>query len=286
MIDYKLYPALLSTPGNKPERFDKASDYHASGIVLDLEDSVSLAQKNEARRQVLHYLKHVAVSHKLLYLIRINSLSSQEGLKDLLAISQEQSIQCHGIIHPKTETPEVLNLLNDVLLSVGMNIPLLALIETATGLNNVHNIVASANNIAGLMLGAADYATDVGLQITQNSLLWTRSQLANAAALKQIACYDAPKFNFKEPQELQDDIRHAFSLGFSGKLAIHPNQIKSINDGFCPSWDSYNEAKQIIVIYEAAKGAACEYNGKMIDIPVYKKAKQVEEIFEILNKKG
>lgn len=276
---FKQKPSLLFTPGNKVEHFSKARTVHASGVILDLEDSVASKDKLFARNQVINYLKD-ASSKDLIHIVRINHISTIEGLADILALAQS-NINIDALLSPKTESAVELNLISEIL-SNYPNLPLIALIETAMGISVINQIVHASKNISALMFGAADYALDIGSQGKAEDLMLARMQLVQAAAIKKLASYDSPFFNFDDDKGLVDSLIYAQNIGFTGKAAIHPKQVTVINHKFKPSDIAYFEAKKIVETFENSKGEVCQYKGKMIDIPVYKKSQTIISLYEQL----
>src|SRR5262245_38611566 len=139
-MDLAISPALLFTPANKPERFSKALACGASGLILELEDAVPAEEKNSARDNVLKFLannRHI----DLPIIVRINHITSDAGLADLLAFKRAD-IQLDAILHPKTESAEELKIIYESLNLASRKIKLLALIETAKGLVQLNSIVS------------------------------------------------------------------------------------------------------------------------------------------------
>ncbi|AFJ43792.1 HpcH/HpaI aldolase/citrate lyase family protein [Francisella orientalis] len=278
-MNFKQKPSLLFTPGNKVELFAKAHTANASGVIFDLEDSVASKDKLFARDQVINYLKDCTIKN-LIHVIRINHISTIEGLADMLALAQS-NIHIDALLCPKTESAVELNLISEIL-SNYPNLPLIALIETAEGISVVNQIVHASKNISALMFGAADYALDIGSEGKAEDLMLARMRLVQAAAIKKLACYDSPFFDFNDDKGLVNSLIYAQNIGFTGKAAIHPKQVTVINYKFKPSDTAYFEAKKIVETFENSKGEVCQYKGKMIDIPVYKKSQTIVSLYEEL----
>ena len=262
---------FLFTPASQPQRFEKAKQAGAKAIILDLEDGVAEEEKDLARENVI---KHCQVSNDIFTIVRVNHLTTAAGLKDLLAL-QDASLNIDAVLYPKLESATELRLLHDILNCSNRKIDIIGLFETSKGLVQASNIVMHSSYLSGVLFGAADYAADVGCAIEWDSLYLARLQLVQAAAQKQLAVIDSPYFDFKNESGLMTETKKIKSLGFTGKMAIHPDQIKGIHSAFQPTTDELAEAQAIVQLYEKNNGKACQYQGKMIDVPVYKHALRV-----------
>ncbi|MTI32155.1 HpcH/HpaI aldolase/citrate lyase family protein [Xanthovirga aplysinae] len=266
-------PAILFTPGNKAKHFQKAEEVGANGIILDLEDGVSQEEKNKARDNVIKYLIGLK-KRALLTIIRINQITTEAGLKDVLALRNSE-IHYDVLLYPKVESSEELFILNSVMQLEQRHISLVALVETGRGLSQLAGIVSACPFLKGIIFGAADYAVNVGCDISWDTLLLSRQQIVQAAAIAQIAAIDCPCFDFENDDILKNELLNIKAMGFTGKLAIHPKQIPIIKQGFRPSEEELKEAEVISKTYEKAGGKACQYQGKMIDLPIYKKSQHI-----------
>ncbi|QMT60985.1 CoA ester lyase [Legionella sp. PC997] len=279
-MDLSFCPALLFTPGNKPELFAKALTSGANGFILELEDGVPADEKDAARNHVIQFLR---TKHpELPIIVRINHITTDAGLPDLIAFKQEP-IYYDAVLYPKTESAEELNIIYKVLNLGARNIKLFALIETAKGLLNLNSIVTDSP-VSGLVFGAADYAVDVGCGMNWDVLLYARQQLIQAAALTHIPALDSPFFDFTNEEQLISEVIRVKELGFKGKLAIHPNQITPIKQNFAPHGNEIERAKKIVALFEQSGGKACQYEGQMIDVPIYKQAQELLKLSEHLKR--
>jgi (S)-citramalyl-CoA lyase len=278
----KVRPAMLFTPATKPERFQKAIDSGANGLIIDLEDSIAIQDKDLARNNAFKFLSTLN-DKSYIRILRINSITNKYGLMDLIALSDAKKLHLDAILYPKTESADELNIVSEILKKSLNDIPLIALIESGIGLANIDDTVKRANNLLGIMFGAADFAEDINASLDYHPLLYARSVIIKAASIKKIATYDTPYFDFKNVNGLEEETKKSLAMGFTGKAAIHPTQISVIKDIFKPSDEQNKDAEIIIKIYTDANGGACQYKGKMIDVPVYKKAKYTTEIYKELS---
>lgn len=278
----KVKPAILFTPATKPERFQKAIDTGVNGLIIDLEDSVGIQDKDLARNNAFNFLS-TRNDENYIRILRINSMTNKDGLRDLIALSDAKALHLDAILYPKTESADELNIISKILNASLNDVPLIALIESALALSNIDDIVKRADNLVGVMFGAADFAQDINSSLDYEPLLYARSVIIKAASIKKIAIYDAPYFDFKNINGLEEETKKSLALGFTGKAAIHPTQISVIKNTFKPSSEQNKNAEMIIKTYTDAQGSACQYKGKMIDLPVYKKAKYTIELYKVLS---
>jgi (S)-citramalyl-CoA lyase len=267
---------LLFTPANHPERFSKAHELGADGIIIDLEDAISLADKDNARTQSINYLLTRPQYNEFVQCLRINSIRTRAGLKDLSALC-DQDVRPDILVLPKSESANEIELINEILAPSA--IPILALIESAKGLYQAHQI-AQTKNVVGLIFGGADFSADLGASMEWDSLYSARAQIVQAAAHAGIAAIDVPYLQLHDADDtgVISETKAVKALGFTCKTAIHPKHVKPIIDSFTPNKDEVERAKAITLAYDAAHGNACEYNGKMIDVPVYRSAKRILDL--------
>ena len=232
-----------------------------------------MADKDEARIQSINYLQTRPKYPDFIQCLRINSIHTQIGLKDVSILCDTQ-VRPDVLVLPKSQNANEVEIINDLL--APHTIPILALIESAKGLNQAHQI-AGAENVVGLIFGGADFAADVGATMDWNSLYSARAQIVQAAAHRGVAAIDVPYLNLHDTDEtgILSETKAVKALGFTCKTAIHPKHIKPIIDSFTPDAKEIEKATAIKLAYEAAHGNACEYHGKMIDLPVYHSAKRI-----------
>lgn len=278
-VKNRLRRTMLFIPGNNPGMLRDCYIYGADCIMLDLEDSVSIYEKDAARFLVYNALKTLDYGD-VEVLVRINSLQDG-GLADLEAIVP---LGKAGIRLPKTETPE------DVLacereierierghgLEVGST-SMMAAIESAEGVLNALAIARSSKRLIGIALGAEDYVTD--LKTTRSAegteLFFGRSMILHAARAAGIAAIDCVYSNVNDEEGLIEQTKLIHTMGFDGKSVINPRQIDPIHRVFTPSEKDIEKAVSIIYALEEARAkgsGVIALNGKMIDRPVVLRA--------------
>lgn len=268
--------SLLFVPGNRPERFSKACDSGADGYCIDLEDAVPQAQKEAARNAALAHIADRTSGGPACYL-RINSLATNHGLEDLLALSLAATNNAlpDCVVLPMASSPFELRQIMQVL-SCHPDLKLLPMIETPEGLDNVSAmLVEGRGRVVALALGCADYAAAIGSDMSWDALLDARSTMLKAASVHTVPCLDGPCFDIPNLASLQEDAARVSRLGFSGKLAIHPSQVDTINDIFSPSEEKINWARAVIAAFEKAGGGVVSFEGMMVDQPVIDQAKRI-----------
>ena len=260
----------LFTPATRPERFAKASQAGADVAILDLEDAVAPGDKVRARNTALDYLAGNP-SDGTLHALRINGLDTRTGISDLDALLGSQAAP-DFLVLPKTETAGHLEILDRLLTAAGKATRLIGLIESARGLAAVEAIATATPRLAGLMLGAADMAADLGATVAWKPLLVLVSgRLITACAVAGVMPVNSPFFDLHDEPGLEQEVAGAVALGFSAKAAIHPAQIGAINAAFTPSAEAVERAHKILA--ENIKGVGT-VDGQMVDEAVARKARR------------
>lgn len=264
---------LLFTPANRPDRFKKARELNVDGLIIDLEDAISLQEKETARGQAVSYLRDRTRSEHFLECLRINSIHTRAGLKDLTALC-DNDVRPDVLVLPKTESAHEISIINEIL--APGTVSLLPLIETATGLAQAGEI-ARAENVVGIVFGGADFSADIGSTMDWEPLYSARAQIVQAAARAGVAAIDVPYLSLHDPDDsgIIAETRRVKAMGFTCKLSIHPKHVQPITTTLSPSAEEIEKARAIVSAYEAANGNACQLNGKMIDVPVYRSAKRI-----------
>jgi len=259
----------LFTPATRPERFAKASQAGADVAILDLEDAVAPGDKVRARNTALDYLAGNP-SDGTLHALRINGLDTRTGISDLDALLGSQAAP-DFLVLPKTETAGHLEILDRLLTAAGKATRLIGLIESARGLAAVEAIATATPRLAGLMLGAADMAADLGATIACKPLLSLVSgRLITACAVTGVMPVDSPFFDLHDESGLKQEVAGAVALGFPAKAAIHPAQIDAINAALTPSAEAVERARKILA--ENVKGVGT-VEGQMVDEAVARRAR-------------
>ena len=275
-VDPTITTCMLFTPANRPDRYEKGMATGADGVVIDLEDAISLAEKDSARTMVVDYFREkgrIPADRPFVSAIRLNNIHTLAGLKDLSALV-DSGIRPDVLLLPKVESPGEVNILESHLTGRQAEIRFMALIETALGLQNADAIAQSSERVSALVFGGADLATDLSAEAGWEPMLFARSRLVQAAATAGIVALDVPYLDLQDMSGLQPECIRVKALGFAGKFAIHPKHVPVVMDIFRPDPASISLAHRIVEAYEAVHGNACEVDGKMVDLPVYRSARR------------
>jgi len=268
--------SLLFVPGDRPERFEKAANSGADAIILDLEDSVSLANKEAARNSVAAYLSG---QQTVPAYIRINPLNSEWAAQDVQALLPDLPA---GIVLPKAEGSASVKQLQTLL--NGHDIPILPIAsETPVAVFQLGSFQEVGDTLAGLTWGAEDLPAAIGAATSrhENGSYTAPYEMVRALTLfgahaAGIAAIDTVFPNIKDMDGLAQYARASARDGFTGMLAIHPTQIETINAAFTPSPSEILWARSVVDAFaDNPDSGVIEHDGKMIDKPHLDQAKKL-----------
>lgn len=275
--------AFLYVPGSDTRKMEKAVTLGADAVCLDLEDSVALNRKEEARGLVAKALRtlNFADSEKC---ARINAIDSGLAADDLDAVVPARP---DAIVIPKVSSADQIQWaserIDDLERVHGIphrGIVLIALIENARGLVNLNQIAAADARLQAIIFGAEDYAADVGAIRTREGfeVLYARSAIVAACAAFGLQPIDLLFVDFRDADGLRAEAVRGAQLGYGGMQVIHPNQIPIVQEAFTPDDASIANAQRIM---EAASQNLGEGRGafalddKMVDMPIIKAAERI-----------
>lgn len=271
--------SLLFVPGLRPDMFAKALNSGADIVCIDMEDAVARARKDEGRALTLPLFGTKTHPH-VEQMVRINGLSTPDGLKDLSAILELEAPP-PAIMIPKIKSAEEVQLI-ETLLSTGpaRNIRFCVIIETNQGLERAVEIAKSSPRIDSMILGAVDMSADLRCEKAWEPLLYTRSRLVHAAASAGIDLLDVPFLNLEDPEGLRKEATGCARLGFTGKASIHPNQIPIIHEAFTPDAKAIEKARKVCAAFEENTTGLVVVDGELIELPVVRSMYRVLAIAE------
>ena len=282
-----LLRSLLFAPGNVPRRVEKALSLEADAVIIDLEDSVALSEKEATRKPVAEALSR---PRKCRGYVRVNAPSSAFCYGDLAATIHRG---VDGVLLPKVESAADLHAIDWLLAALERergiaegSIDLVPQIETAAGVQRVDRIIQARSlrpykgpwRVKRLAFGAADYAFELGLTVGMDEpeLADARARIvlsSRAAGLE--GPLDSPWLHFKEAAGFERALERSRRGGFQGRLCVHPDQIGPVNRAYLPSDEEVARAERIVAAFkeaEARGAAAIQVDGQMIDYPVVYRA--------------
>lgn len=259
--------SMLFVPGSKPERYGKALASDADVVCVDLEDSVPESGKVEARAAAI---AAIAQGDQRL-ILRINGVATRAGLEDLLALADAEALPPLLFV-PMVESAAQVAIVTSVL---GDRAPgIVPLIETVKGLNAVQEI-ASATGVVAMMFGGGDLSAELGVELAWEPLRSARGAFVMACAGAGIPAIDVPFIVLDDAEGLCAEAEAAKALGFTGKAAIHPAQVDTINAVFRPTAEQIAEAEEAQRVFDAAGGAAVRFNGRMLEAPIMRRYQRI-----------
>jgi malyl-CoA/(S)-citramalyl-CoA lyase len=291
--------SILSVPGHMKKMHAKALGSKADGIIFDLEDSVPLEAKKDARQQVIQSLNAAGENTPHLS-FRINALDTPFGYRDLLEVVEAAGDRVGTVVIPKVNHPGDIHFVDRMIDGIGLAqkrplpIGIEASIETAQGLEQVKKIARASRRVQTLVFGIADYSASVGARLVSLSghgekeedvypghrWHFALSRLIMTAKARGILAIDAPYGYFKDDAGLERSTRMACALGCDGKWAIHPAQIDTINRVFTPSAEDIARAQKVLAAADRARAeglGAVAVEGRMVDQATVGLARRVWE---------
>ncbi|HHJ7886408.1 TPA: citrate (pro-3S)-lyase subunit beta, partial [Streptococcus pyogenes] len=278
----RLRRTMMFVPGANAAMLRDAPLFGADSIMFDLEDSVSLKEKDTSRALVHFALKTFDYS-SVETVVRVNGLDSC-GALDIEAVVLAG---VNVIRLPKTETAQDIIDVEAVIerverensIEVGRT-RMMAAIESAEGVLNAREIAKASKRLIGIALGAEDYVTNMKTRRYPDGqeLFFARSMILHAARAAGIAAIDTVYSDVNNTEGFQNEVRMIKQLGFDGKSVINPRQIPLVNEIYTPTKKEIDHAKQVIwAIREAeSKGSGViSLNGKMVDKPIVERAERV-----------
>lgn len=282
----RLRRTMLFVPGNQPGMMRDAHIYGADALMFDLEDSVSIREKDAARLLVYNALKTLDYGNCEL-VVRVNPLSTPYGKQDIEAMVRAGA---QVIRLPKTETAqdiydteaEIERVEREAGIEVGTT-KMMAAIEGALGVVNAYQIATASKRLIGIALGAEDYCANLKTERSRegSELFLARATIVVAARAAGIDALDTVFSDVNDEEQLIREAQTIKQLGFDGKSIINPRQIKPIHKVFAPTEKEIEKARRIIAALreaEAKGSGVVSLNGKMIDRPVVLRAERCLEI--------
>jgi malyl-CoA/(S)-citramalyl-CoA lyase len=309
----------LAVPASNPRFIEKAAKSNADIIFLDLEDSVAPPDKEQARKNAIEALNDLDWGGRTLS-VRINGLDTHYMYRDVVDVVEQAGDKLDLIMIPKAGTSEDIYAVDMLLTQIEeakgytKRIGLEMIIETALGMQNVHEIAAASPRNESLHFGVADYAASTKTRTTgiggphpeyhvltdadadgKREVHWgdvwhyAIARMVVAARANGLRPLDGPFGNFSDPDGFRAQANRASVLGCEGKWAIHPSQVDLANEIFSPSAEEIDKSKRILAAMEKAQkegAGAVALDGRLIDIASIKQAEVMVKKAEIIAAKG
>jgi len=279
-LERTLCRSLLFVPGNRPERFEKAVNSGADAIIIDLEDSVPAAQKEKAREAACEYLQSPS---SVKTLIRINPLDSEYAVQDIKALTNSDHPHFpDAVVLPKAEGVDSIKRL--ISLMGETRLPILPIAtETPVAIFEMGSYKHVRKHLFGLTWGAEDLPAAIGASTSRKDdgrytppYEMVRSLTLFAAHSARVQAIETVYPDIRDLDGLSDYAARGVRDGYTGMMALHPDQVMIINAAFSPSEDSVDHARSIIAAFAANPGAGVlELDGKMIDKPHLIQARKI-----------
>ncbi|MGB1488943.1 MAG: HpcH/HpaI aldolase/citrate lyase family protein [Acidimicrobiales bacterium] len=265
--------SMLFAPGNKYELLQKFSKIQPDIAIIDLEDAVPDSEKQVARENLQKYAqedKTAATTY-----VRVNALVSQHFEEDIRSIPP----QIAGIVIPKVNDASDIERATQAIERNSVSAKILVGIETVKGLISVQDIFGTASVFAAYF-GAEDYIHDLGGLRTDGNdeVLFARTQIGISSRLFGVPVVDQIVADFSDSERFMKEAQQAKSLGFTGKLCIHPSQVPLANQSFSSTPEEIQQAIELLKVYDEAVAngtASIVHNGQMVDEALAKQARRI-----------
>jgi len=308
-----------AVPGSNPTFMEKAAKGSADVVFLDLEDAVAPDEKEQARKNVIMALHELDWSGKTVS-VRINGLDTQYMYRDVVDVMEQAGDKLDLFMIPKAGTAAdiymVDALVNQIEIAKGYKkrVGFEMIIETALGMQNVHEIAAASTRNESLHFGVADYAAstqartiNIGGPNPDYSVLthadengkrelhwgdmwhYAVARMVVAARANGLRAIDGPFGDISDPDGFAAQARRSAVLGCEGKWAIHPSQVDVVNQIFSPSEEEVTRAKRVLSAMEEAKSegrGAVTLDGRLIDLASIRQAEVLVRKAEVIGSNG
>jgi len=287
-----VWRSALYVPANVPRFIDGAHKRGADAIIVDLEDSVPIAERPAARRDLLATAESVSRGGADV-IVRIN----RPWRHTMVDLEAAISPRVKALAVTKVDSADHIRLIAEVVSELeaerGMaagTTQFIAMIETPGAWFQMPEIAKADRRIVALTLGGEDFALTMGMLPTAEALMMPKQQLAIAARAAGILPlgFIGTVADYKDLDAFRETVRRSRRLGFRGASVIHPSQIPILNEEFSPSADDVASARRIVVAYDEAVAAgrgSISVDGKMIDVPVVLRAQETLAIHEAIRQR-
>ncbi|WP_238372359.1 L-malyl-CoA/beta-methylmalyl-CoA lyase [Heliomarina baculiformis] len=305
----RLNRCQLFGPGSNTKLPPKMAASDADVINLDLEDSVSPIDKDQARKNIIEAISDIDWGNKTLS-VRINSLDTPYWYRDVVDLLEQAGDRLDMLMIPKVGCAEDIYAVDALATAVerakGRTKPVKfeVIIESAAGIAHVEEIAAASPRLEAMSLGAADFAASMGMQTTgiggtqedyymlqegqkywSDPWHWAQAAIVAACRTHGLLPVDGPFGDFSDDEGFRAQARRSATLGMVGKWAIHPKQVALANEVFTPGEEKVAEAREILAAMEEATrtgAGATVYKGRLVDIASIKQAEVIVKQSELI----
>ena len=273
----KKYRTSLFWGGLRLHELTPEVEAGADVLCIDIEDAVPLADKAKARNAVADFLKTYSPTKTIQYVVRINPVDTDDGRDDLKMLVQSPGFISHLML-PKLESVDALMSVCQLLDEQHSTLDLFGIIETASGLELASEMAVVHPRLKGFYFGGFDLSTAIGCEMDWEPLLYSRSKVVHAAALGGILAIDCPPAlvdDSPDQKNLLAYCQRSRALGMVGMVTKLRSQVKAMNHAFTPSAEEVSRAKARLEMYELDPTKPIVYQGKLIELPMIKKLKQI-----------
>jgi citrate lyase subunit beta/citryl-CoA lyase len=264
----------MFSPGDQPELMRKAPATGADVVVYDLEDAVAPPDKESARASVNEVLGEIDPDCEVCVRVNPAGIAADDDLAAVLSGDP----RLDSVMLPKVSGADDVTTLARLLSEHDVDLPVLAIVESAAGVLHAESI-ARAGATDAVLFGAEDLAADLGATRTDEGreVLYARQRVVTAAAAAGVDAVDTLWTDFEDTEGLERDTRRGLEMGYDGKMAIHPRQVTVINEAFTPGADRIDWAERVLEARDQTAEGVFQVDGEMIDAPLIAQAEQVLE---------
>ncbi|MFJ6991238.1 MAG: citrate (pro-3S)-lyase subunit beta [Limosilactobacillus mucosae] len=290
-IKERLRRTMMFVPGNNPAMVKDAGIYGADSIMFDLEDAVSMAEKDAARDLVYEALQTQDYGDAEL-VVRVNGQDTPYYANDVRAMVKAG---IDVVRLPKAEDAEMVKKLDADITAAEKEFGreegstmLMAAIESAKGVINAYQIASASDRMMGIALSAEDYTTDMKTHRYPDGaeLEFARNMVLHAARAAGVAAFDTVFTNMNDTEGFYRETEYIHQLGFDGKSLVNPRQIPMVNKVYEPTKKEIENAKNVENAIKEAKlkgSGVISMNGQMVDRPVVLRAERVMRLAKASN---
>lgn len=283
----RLRRSVMYAAGNNPGLIQSAGIYGADSVIFDVEDSVSVMEKDSARQLVYHALKKLKFPCEIG--VRINHISTPWGYQDLEVLLPAKP---DYIRLPKGESGDEIRDIDRIITAAEEkcgfepgSIKIMVSIESPKGLRNAYEIASASPRMIAIAIGGEDFAAALKTEKTRGNiytggreLFVARSMIVFAAREAGIQAIDSVFSDLRDEETLINEVTMVKEMGFDGKSCVNPRQIDSIHSVFTPSIKEIEYAHRVLAVFQEAlekNSGVIALNGKMIDMPMVIRAERV-----------